>query len=416
MFFWVIGCLLFDDGFILETCEDNSSCDNIENSVSNEMFLDTNPFGILDSTDTSIQTPLDTSTTDTSTTDISTTDTSTTDTSVPQPVLVFNDIQPNYAMTDGGHQIVIEGEGFDQNTHVFFGTEEASVISYTSTTIIVQTPAMPSEGIVDVLLKSPTEEQTRPNFYFFTNQMGKTGAIGLFRSYTLMGTYWNPGASFDEGDIQFSFIAIDSLHWWEFFVPSLNTCNMSDYVYSGIYELLDLQEPQIHLMSSSGIQLNLNWDSTNFEYKLDGLTSLDVPANETFDVMPFTGGLQNFSVLNFARTSEATTIITPALQGAVTPLINRYQHFEWVPSGADWIGIYLAIQDGQGGYLEVMTCLVEDTGQFMIDGDLFTHWHHGRIIDVFFSRYIEQESVLPHNNSTARMAGEYVQFGAGMSQ
>ena len=191
---------------------------------------------------------------------------------------------------------------------------------------------------------------------------------------------------------------------------------MSDYTYSGTYELLDLEEEEIHLLSSGGNQLHLAWDPINFRYYQGGFTSLELPPNETFDLMPFTGALENFSVPSFGRTSQSVTIIDPPLQGTTTPVLNRFQHFEWIPSGADWIGIYVAVQDGQNGYYEIMTCMVEDTGEFIIDGNLFSHWHTGRIVDVYFSRYIEQQSVLPHNNSTARIAGEYVQFGAGIAQ
>ena len=44
------------------------------------------------------------------------------------------------------------------------------------------------------------------------------------------------------------------------------------------------------------------------------------------------------------------------------------------------------------------------------------YFHSGILEDLlksFFSRFVEHQSILPYNNSTARIAGEHVMFASG---
>ena len=89
-----------------------------------------------------------------------------------------------------------------------------------------------------------------------------------------------------------------------------------------------------------------------------------------------------------------------------------------MPSGASWIGITIAINNNpvNGSYADMIQCMVVDDGSFTAQGELFSQWISGRQIDIFFSRYVEHEVILPHNNSTGRMVGSYMQFGSGIAQ
>ena len=91
----------------------------------------------------------------------------------------------------------------------------------------------------------------------------------------------------------------EQFHWWELFVPALNTCMMADYVTSVDYTLYDFQESQIHCAANSD-PLTLDWNDENGNYSLFGLTHDDLPDETPFDLLPFSNFLQGFGVLDFA--------------------------------------------------------------------------------------------------------------------
>ena len=52
-----------------------------------------------------------------------------------------------------------------------------------------------------------TESGSYPlGFAYFADATGATGAIGVLRYYTLMGSYWEPGTSLDQGEVEVVFI------------------------------------------------------------------------------------------------------------------------------------------------------------------------------------------------------------------
>ena len=128
--------------------------------------------------------------------------------------------------------------------------------------------------------------------------------------------------------------------------------------------------------------------------------------------------MEGFEVVPFAKTSQTVNISYPVLQGTVAPNIDQYQQFNWTPSGASWIGITMAVNNNpqNGSYADMIHCMVADDGNFCHSGYTHTQWIAGRQIDVHFSRFVEHQVILPHNNSIGRVVGEYVQFGAGIAQ
>jgi hypothetical protein len=392
--FLYIGCLLFDTGDVFETCETLESCKDTYQSqpsqepVEPDVFLP-DIFIIPE------------------------------DTATPPVEIEFEilDVQPKFAMIDVVQDVVITGGPFEDVTSVLFGEQEGTVQNLTSESITVQTPIMNEEGKVELTVKTATSHESFSSFSFFTNEQGNTGAVGVFRLYSLLGNYWPVGTTYDTGDVEIYFLKAEELHWWQFFIPTLNSCMVSEYTTNIEYEVLDLEEPQIHIQTSNNPPLTLDWNTEESRYSLTGLTSNELPNDADFDLLPFTNLVEGFSVSQFVKTSQSVDIIEPVLDGNIPPMIQTNQHFEWTPSNASWIGITLAIRASQSdsAYSEIMTCMVEDTGSFTIDGSLYTQWSLGKSIDIYFSRYIEQESILPHNNSTARIAGEYVMFASGFT-
>ena len=97
-------------------------------------------------------------------------------------------------------------------------------------------------------------------------------------------------------------------------------------------------------------------------------------------------------------TSKSVEVMDPYLDGNYPPMIGQNQYFIWEPTGADWIGISLKYYPSwsDNTTYETMTCMVEDTGNSLIDGTMFSQWDSGRPIELFFSRFVEHQSILPY--------------------
>ena len=225
-----IGCLLFDLGEIEQTCEDFETCDGGALEASPEPSLE--PSSDLISPVVIVGPTVDTSLPPE-------------DTAPPIPAVSISAVEPTYAMVDGGTEVVITGENFDETTEVFFGEVQVRIDSVTPTSLVVQTPNIEEEGAVDIVVQSPTDTASFSSFYFFSNEEGNTGSIGVLRSYSLSGSYWSQGSTFDNAEIELYFLKTEQFHWWELFVPALNTCMMTDYVTSVDYTLYNFQESQI---------------------------------------------------------------------------------------------------------------------------------------------------------------------------
>ena len=337
----------------------------------------------------------------------------------PLPATLIQNITPRFGPTTGNTLITITGGPYDAGTQVFFGPVQASIVYQTTNELQVLSPTAQNEGAVDIRVTTLSDSASYPlGFAYFLNATGDTGAIGFLRYYSLMGTYWEAGSTLNQGEAEIIFLNSPDLHLWELVVPALDTCSPTTYSYSGNVTLYNMQETQIQLQSSLGSQITLYWDTQLSLYKSSTLSQSALPNNTFYDLMPFTGNLQGFEVPSIAKTSQPASISNPALQGGSPPTISQYQQFNWTPSGASWIGITVAVNNNplNGSYVDMINCMVVDDGDFTIQGNFFTQWIAGRQVDVFFSRYVEHEVILPHNNSIGRIAGEYVQLGAGIAQ
>ncbi len=177
-----IGCLLFDLGEIEQTCEDFEICDGVAAEVLPEPSLE--PSSDLISPVVIVGPAADTSIIPE-------------DTAPPIPAVSISIVEPIHAIVDGGTEVVITGENFDETTEVYFGEEQVRIDSVTPTTLVVKTPEIEEEGAVDIIVQSPTDTTSFSSFYFFSNEEGNTGSIGVLRSYSLRGNYWSQGATFD---------------------------------------------------------------------------------------------------------------------------------------------------------------------------------------------------------------------------
>ena len=342
--------------------------------------------------------------------------------SSPDPSSIIQSITPTFGSTVGATQVLITGGPYDNATTVLFNGVEASIISQSETSIRVYSPPSAYEGPVNIMVTTSIDSHNYPaGFYYFADGSGQIGAIGSLRYYTLMGSYWqdqygNP-VNWEEGDARITFTTPYNIHWWELISPTMDSCSPDSYLYSGQLSIYDFQEPIIYLEGSHGGSFPLFWDASENFYNSSILSSLQLPTSTVFDLLPFTGTMVDFSINGIAITSTPTTIYTPDLQGFNPPNISQSQYFSWVPSGADWVSITVALKDSTGNsYIEAVNCVAQDDGEFTVQGSWFSQWIPGNQVDVFFGRAIEQTTVLPHNNAEAKIAGEYILLGGGFAQ
>lgn len=338
---------------------------------------------------------------------------------------VVSNIFPQYGSTSGGTTVTISGGPFAPSTTVDFGGYSAQVLSNNEISLEVQTPPFPGEGTSDITVTSTDGSQTAYSaFQFFKDGTGQTGAIGSVYYLTTTGGYWGTSSTTLTG-ANLTFVEPLPFQWWELSTSSIDSCSGSSYQYPGQFMVYDFGQSSASLSGSSGTMV-LPWDSSINQFTSSNVAS-SLSNNTTYSLNTFTGGMNGFSVGNIMRSSQASIIYTPAISGSTVPNISQYQSFSWTSSGADWVHIRLARLDPITlNYDEEINCIALDDGSFMIDGSLWSNWPtttydaNGNLvgvqIDIYFTRVVEQISLLPHNNSFARTVGEYTLVGGSFAQ
>ncbi|MAA78926.1 MAG: hypothetical protein CL916_06670 [Deltaproteobacteria bacterium] len=338
---------------------------------------------------------------------------------------VISNITPQFGSTSGGTEVTISGGPFDASAYVDFGGYPAQVISNNGISLVVQTPSFPGEGTSDITINTNDGSQTAFSaFQFFADGTGQTGGIGSVYYITSTGDYWG-STTVELSGANMTFVSPTQFQWWEFNTTSMDTCSNSSYQYPGVFTVYDFGQSSISLSGNAG-NMSLLWDTSTNLFATENITS-SLSNNTTYSLNAMSGGMAGFSVSNIMRSSQSSIVYTPAISGSTVPSISQYQSFSWSPSGADWIHIRLARLDPISlNYSEEVNCIVLDDGSFIIDGSQWGSWPTttydssgnlvGVQIDVYFTRVIEQISILPHNNSYARIAGEYTLVGGAFAQ
>ena len=276
---------------------------------------------------------------------------------------IISSIEPSFGSTVGGSQVVISGGPFDNGTAAYFDGIQAPIFYQSSTSISVGTPTVATEGSVDVVGQQVLNRAWRLLASHFSDGYGLTGAIGWLSHippWILL-----VRSSLDEGYASISFIAPQDVHAWELVTPSIDSCSPTTYSYGGTLDILDLQEPTLNLQGPNGVSIPLSWDSTAAIYSSSTLNSSSLPDNTTFDLLPFSGLLQDFEVNGFANTSQAPILYTPALQGMTPVNISQNQTFTWSHRD-DWISIQVSVMHGLVAILDQINCIAVDDGEFTI--------------------------------------------------
>ena len=323
-------------------------------------------------------------------------------------------IFPNYGSTAGGTAVEITGGPFDGSTTVSFAGEEATILSNAGTLLRVQTPSISSEGDVEVQVTDGSGTRTA-GFTYYQDGTGLAGAFGYLSYATLTGSYWSE--TYETGAAMAIFLVPQDIHWWELYAPSMDSCAASSsHSYSGDIYLQDMGESTLYMeRSGTGSPFPLNLDSSNNTFISGELNSSVLFSNAAYDLVDFTGKHPGFSVPQFGRTSQAPMVTSPPISGTSPPYLYQNTSFNWAPSGASWISIRMSIPNSTNdAYVADVYCIAQDDGSFTVDtSSLSPYWSSGGFIYVQFTRAYENNTILPHNNSQARMVGEYTLLGGG---
>ncbi|MBO87004.1 MAG: hypothetical protein CL927_16780 [Deltaproteobacteria bacterium] len=319
--------------------------------------------------------------------------------------IAVDGVTPDYGSTIGGDTVVIEGGPFDESTRVLMARTEATVLSYTETSITVSTPAVTMEGSVAIQVESDTADGVLLDaFRYWADGTGVHGMIGYVQLARYTGTYWTPSVPDDEYFAQVYFTEPTPYRWYDIVVPSLDTCRSELWTTSAVVNVFTAGVSTLSLQPTSGSTLQL---------ALDGFAYLAQPSSLTAGaryslLSPIGGDLPEVDVADvFRLPSSSPTVYSPAINSSEPPFISQYETFQWAPSGADWVEISINLSNGATSTgAELVTCAVYDDGSFTFDGSQFSSWPSSTqaIISVGFV-YDDSSTVLPWNRSTSAIAG-----------
>lgn len=378
--------------------------------------LDPNAPGVVNPDDTAEEADVDTDADTDADTDTDT-----------EPVLTGIDVDsltPPYGSTAGGQEVTITGGPFDADVVVTFGDAVAGISSISETSLVVITPPVAEEGATTVTVVSGEDGGQLPEgFMFFANASGLAGSVGVWLWAELTGNYWG-SSSYSDGFGGFLFIQPADFHWWQFSAPAMDSCaNDATHVYDGpelfVYDLgVEGGVTDLTLRPQVGSDVTVSYDATSYYYQRDPLASTAYIDNGWYDLLPISGGLlAGMAVDNLFRAAGPMTVQQPAISGASVPYLDRSQTFLWTPGGYSWVEISLAIIDVSGKAVqESVTCVVQDDGEFTIDGSKFTAWPTGRQVNIGFTAVREGNTLLPHNDADSRVVGMYQMIGASFSR
>ncbi|MFT5683118.1 MAG: hypothetical protein ACI8RZ_004045 [Myxococcota bacterium] len=329
-------------------------------------------------------------------------------------------VSPPYGTTAGGSQVVIEGGPFDSSAVVYFGDEAAGISSINGGSITAITPPADEESTKSVTVITDTHGgKLKDAFDYFEDGTGLAGAVGSIFWYDYVGNYWG-GTSAGEGFAEMSFIVPTDFHYWQFFVPTIDTCQPygGTYAYSGELLVYELGVSSLTVTPSSGNPTTLAWDKNSLFFTADPIAGNQYTKNALYDLTaPTDGPLAGMAVQDFFRAGGDVTVSQPAIQGSNAPDIYRNQSFRWTAGNADWIMIYMLVLDAsQTNVDQGIICVVSDDGAFDVSSTEFSAWPTGRQVNILFTPALELRTTLPHNNSESRIAGMYQMVGAGFSR
>ncbi len=335
--------------------------------------------------------------------------------------LAVDSVDPEYGPTAGGTSVTITGGPFTSDATVSFGGVDATVRSWTDSTLQVDTPAIGNGDWVDVTVQTGEGEGSLSHAYrYFEDGGGKTSLLGYF-SYTE-----SVGALAGAGNLahaSLQFIQPEAgATWWTTVTSAINTCELN-WDGSPTWLAVDPGADSLRITRSDGDTIDLAWDSAEKSFNGtdgDGDVPADILLPDTiWSVASFDSDeLPSFGLSGLATMPGAFTLTSPDLDGYSTPVVKeKALDFYWTASGADAVIIDMRLVDGgTGAEVERVTCAVDDDGSFHVPANTFTQWAANLVLYVKVGPGVESHGVVELDGSESRVLATYLLSGAATTE
>ncbi|MFK7927060.1 MAG: IPT/TIG domain-containing protein, partial [Myxococcota bacterium] len=352
-----------------------------------------------------------------------------TDTDVDLLPLDVTGVDPAHGSDAGGANVQIDGGPFDGSAQVFFGDERATVRSFTSTTVTVDTPAN-DVGLAHVKVVTDTHQGEANNAYrYWPDGSGSIGIFGSFSHTRYLGEYWclrepctgaNVGTPEPLSSAAVTFIEPGELEWWQVWAPSLRSCR-SNYEASLTATIYDPEISRFFLRRGDSSPAITLFPGTGDVSATTFVTSGNVAtsyANNANWELESEGGNEwpAFKIAGAIQTPGTFSITSPVVSSSTIPTVRRNTfNVAWNGSGGDYV-IIRALRYSNGSFVEEVSCAVNDSGAFTIPSSSFSGWSSGGQITLLVGRVIEPNGVVPFNNSRSGLAGVQWVVGAARTE
>ena len=331
-------------------------------------------------------------------------------------------ISPQHGTNLGGTLVSIKGGPFHSGSVVKIDGSSVPIAANLGDEIRIETQSIEGEGWASLSVTEPdgSSAEVENGFHFWQDGTGLTGATGYYQWVEPVGEYWSSGVPPEGwGGSMVHFIVPTAFHWWNWYTDTMDTCHDSETVsYDGEILVYDLGESAIALKNEIGGHTVLNYDAAALGFSKDELTRSDFKLNQSYELQPFEEpDSPAGSIAGFIETTSSFDVTAPNIDSSIVPYISRSQTVSWSTSGADAVWIEFALLNSTATAIQQsVICIASDDGSFTIPASAWTSWPTDRQVNVTVSKVVESGTVMPHNNSEARVSTFYTIFGAGFSQ
>jgi hypothetical protein len=208
-------------------------------------------------------------------------------------------------------------------------------------------------------------------------------------------------------------------HYWEFFVPTLDTCvdpDASTYTSPEVF-VYSFEDESIDLHNTYGGTMTLNWDATAYGYRKASLGTGDYISAHQYAL----GNVDDIDapelgIDNFIQTPDRISVSMPNFGGSIPPYMSRGQTFRWSGSGGEAVWILMHKLDASASAIDqTLYCIVQDDGNFTVPAASWSSWETSRQINVLVGRVVESGTRIWYNESEARIAAITWNLGGAFS-
>ena len=330
-------------------------------------------------------------------------------------------VEPGFGTDAGGTEVVLTVDAASSDPVVRVGGAEATVVSTTPTTIVIQTPAG-TPGEAAIVVASPDGDvPSDTDFWYWEDGEGQFGTVGWISYSEYTGDLAMLGYV-DDAEAVFQFVEPTSEGTAAIWGTELDTCGTQSTDLD--HRAIDWGAQDIQLRTPESSPLSLGYDAELEQYERT-MELEEWEPDASFDLLlpQGTAPFPYFDYPNIVATPPPFIVIAPDFEqerlfserlGA-----DVVRDFELVWGGGS-TGDYITVTvvrwglDGTGLQWEVkerVRCLLNDDGRYTFAANTWAGWDPGSPIDIYVGRSRVVGGILPHNRATNDVAGRYVVGG-----